>query len=72
MVQGKAKRLPSVKTFIAQLARNIIFGILLIAIALLVGMWGYHKFEPMSWVEAFLNASIINPNITESSITIQS
>lgn len=41
------------------LLRNLIIGLLLIAMALFLGMWGYHYFEGMSWVDAFINASMI-------------
>lgn len=39
--------------------RNAVFGLVLIIIALFVGMLGYHVFEKMSWVDSFLNASMI-------------
>lgn len=45
--------------FLAHLTRNSFFGLLFIAIALLIGMLGYHVFEDMSWVDAFVNASMI-------------
>lgn len=38
---------------------NAIIGSTLIAAALFAGMTGYHLFEGMSWVDAFLNASMI-------------
>ena len=41
------------------LLRNITVGLLLIAIALYVGMLGYHVFEHMNWIDSFLNASMI-------------
>ncbi len=41
------------------LARNLFWGNLFIAAALYVGMYGYRYFEGMSWVDAFLNASMI-------------
>lgn len=41
------------------LIRNGLIGLLLITIALGVGVIGYHVFEPMSWIDAFLNASMI-------------
>lgn len=44
---------------ILHLARNILWGSILIAIALYIGMLGYHKLEHMSWVDAFANASMI-------------
>jgi len=41
------------------LIRNIFFGVIAIAIALFAGMLGYHSYENMSWVDAFVNASMI-------------
>jgi hypothetical protein len=32
---------------------------LLVAVALFIGMFGYHVYENMSWVDAFANASMI-------------
>lgn len=51
--------LPPVSKFIKHLTRNIIFGLIFIAMALFVGMLGYHAFEHMSWIDAFVNASMI-------------
>lgn len=45
--------------FLMHFARNIVFGIITIAAALLFGMFGYHAFEKMSWIDAFLNAAMI-------------
>lgn len=39
--------------------RNSLIGLSLIAAALLIGMVGYHVFEQMTWIDAFLNASMI-------------
>ena len=39
--------------------RNTIIGTLLIVMALFIGMLGYHFFENMPWIDAFLNASMI-------------
>jgi hypothetical protein len=41
------------------LTRNSCLGLLLIAAALFIGMLGYHTFENMSWIDSFLNASMI-------------
>ena len=41
------------------LMRNALIGFMLIAIALFIGMLGYHVTEHMFWVDAFLNASMI-------------
>lgn len=39
--------------------RNTLMGFFLIAFALFIGMWGYHVYEKMPWIDAFLNASMI-------------
>ena len=41
------------------LLRNFAFGIIIIGIALFIGMFGYHVSEHMSWIDAFINASMI-------------
>lgn len=41
------------------LLRNSFIGLSLIGVALFVGMLGYHVFENMSWVDSYLNASMI-------------
>lgn len=41
------------------LIRNSFMGLVLIAIALGIGIVGYHVSETMSWVDSFLNASMI-------------
>jgi hypothetical protein len=41
------------------LARNSLMGIALILVALFIGMVGYHLLEGMSWINSFLNASMI-------------
>jgi hypothetical protein len=45
--------------FIIRLAHSGIIAIILIAISLLVGMVGYHVLEGVSWMDAFLNASML-------------
>jgi hypothetical protein len=45
--------------FIARLAHSGIIALALIAISLLVGMIGYHLLEGLSWIDAFLNASML-------------
>lgn len=39
--------------------RNAFFGLLMTSLALFIGMWGYHYWESMSWVDSFMNASMI-------------
>lgn len=45
--------------FIIRLAHSGIIALALIAISLLVGMLGYHLLEDLSWIDAFLNASML-------------
>lgn len=47
------------RKFMIHLTRNIIWGVLFTAIALYIGMLGYHHYEHMPWVDAFANASMI-------------
>lgn len=39
--------------------RNFIIALSFVALALLIGMLGYKHAEGMSWIDAFLNASMI-------------
>lgn len=42
-----------------RMLRNGVMGLLLTALALGMGMLGYHLSEEMSWIDSFLNASMI-------------
>jgi hypothetical protein len=46
-------------SFSKRLARNFAVASLLIGISLLGGMAGYHFFEGMPWMDAFVNAAMI-------------
>lgn len=45
--------------FLTRLARNILIGLFIIIFFLLVGMLGYHHYEKMSWIDAYVNAAMI-------------
>lgn len=47
------------KAFYLRLSRNITVGLVLITASLIIGMYGYHHFENMSWVDAYVNAAMI-------------
>ncbi len=47
------------RDFILRMARTFVVILVLVGVALLVGMAGYHWIEGMPWVDAFLNASMI-------------
>lgn len=50
--------MPTPKLYL-HVTRNAFIGCLLIVLALFIGMTGYHYFEKMPWIDAFLNASMI-------------
>lgn len=45
--------------FYNRIVRSVITGIFAISIALFIGMVGYHYSESMSWLDSFVNASMI-------------
>jgi hypothetical protein len=45
--------------FIIRLAHSGIIAVVLVAVSLFVGMVGYHVLEGLSWMDAFLNASML-------------
>jgi hypothetical protein len=45
--------------FFMRLAHSGLIAVVLIAVSLAVGMVGYHVFERLSWLDAFLNASML-------------
>ncbi len=59
MPQRVYSALPPLSKTISHVLRNTIWGLLFIAIALFIGMLGYHECENMSWIDAFVNAAMI-------------
>lgn len=59
MTATTLKPLPHRRVFIARLSRGVLAGIGVIAVSLLGGMAGYHWFEHLEWIDAFLNAAMI-------------
>lgn len=45
--------------FVFRMLRSVAFALFIIGLALGLGMWGYHYFEQMNWVDAFVNAAMI-------------
>lgn len=46
-------------SFIYRMIRSLLWGIIVICISLSIGMWGYHYFEGMNWIDAYVNAAMI-------------
>ncbi|HEV7925001.1 MAG TPA: hypothetical protein VGR14_06580 [Verrucomicrobiae bacterium] len=47
------------REYLARIVRSLCLGLSIIAICLGIGMVGYHCLEKLSWIDAFLNASMI-------------
>lgn len=59
MFETKHDKIASISIFIGRFLLNLGFGFVLIATCLLIGMWGYHHFENMSWTDSYVNAAMI-------------
>jgi uncharacterized protein involved in cysteine biosynthesis len=59
MYEKKTAKLISKERFIQRLLRQLVTTALLLAISLIVGIFGYHFFEDLSWLDSLLNASMI-------------
>lgn len=51
--------LPPRNTYIMRIARSASIAVGIMAASLGIGMLGYHGFEGQSWLDSFLNASMI-------------
>ena len=59
MFEHHTKPLLPRREFYRRIARNAGLGLIVIAVSLGIGMAGYHGFEKLSWLDAFLNAAMI-------------
>ena len=59
MFEHRSQPLLPRRVFYARLARHIAGGLGLVAVMLGLGMIGYHGFEKLPWVDAFVNAAMI-------------
>lgn len=51
--------LPPRQQFLRRLVRSALAGLAVVGVSLAVGMLGYHGLEGLTWLDAFLNASMI-------------
>ena len=56
---GRFKPLAPPRVFVRHLLASTAIGLGLVAVSLAAGMLGYHGYEGLSWIDAFLNASMI-------------
>jgi len=59
MFEHHSKPLLPRKVYYQRLAHHAMLGIMVIAVSLGLGMIGYHVFEKLPWVDAFVNAAMI-------------
>ncbi len=59
MFEHRRQPLVPRRVFYHRLARSVAAGVAIILVALAIGMAGYHWLENLSWLDAFLNASMI-------------
>lgn len=59
MYEHQKEPLVPLHVFITRLTRNLLIGLLLAAVSLVIGMIGYHHFEKMTWVDAYVNSAMI-------------
>jgi hypothetical protein len=59
MFEHRSQSLLPVRQFVRRIIRHAIIGLALMFAALGVGMVGYHGLEGLSWLDSFLNASMI-------------
>ncbi|HUL41114.1 MAG TPA: hypothetical protein VLV32_04310, partial [Burkholderiales bacterium] len=59
MFEHRSSPLLPWRSFLRRLILSIMLGLSLVVLSLFVGMLGYHHFENLSWVDAFVNAAMI-------------
>ncbi len=59
MYERKSEPLAPRRVFVVRLGRHALFALAFVAVSLLIGVAGYRGLERMSYVDAFLNASMI-------------
>jgi hypothetical protein len=59
MFEKRHQALAPKHVFFWRVIRSLVLGIAAIAIMLVVGMFGYHHYENMGWIDAYVNAAMI-------------
>ena len=59
MFEHHTKPLLPRREYYRRIVRNIGLGAVVVAVSLGIGMVGYHGFEKLPWIDAFLNAAMI-------------
>jgi hypothetical protein len=59
MFEHRTKPLLPRREYYRRVARHAALGVAIILVALGIGMTGYHVFENLPWIDAFVNAAMI-------------
>jgi hypothetical protein len=59
MYEHKSQPLMPITLFLIRLAKHLLVSSALFIVSLGIGIFGYHKFVGLTWIDAFLNASMI-------------
>lgn len=59
MFEAKNEPLASKQDFLKRFSRNLFIGLMIIVLSLACGMIGYRYLENMTWIDSYLNASMI-------------
>ena len=59
MFEHRSQPLLDHRAYLRRLAGSTTLGLGLIGLSLSIGMFGYHIFERLTWIDSFLNASMI-------------
>lgn len=57
--EHKSEPLLPGRAFLGRLATSSAIGMAIVVVSLLIGMVGYHALERLSWLDSFLNASML-------------
>lgn len=70
----KSKKDADQRRFIYRIVRSIFLACAFVVSSLFIGMWGYHHFGKLGWLDAYVNAAMIlsgmgpiNPPTTDES-----
>jgi hypothetical protein len=59
MYESRHRPLIPIRSFVQRVMWHLFIGCSIIFLSLLVGMYGYHHFEEMDWINAYENAAMI-------------
>ena len=59
MYEHRRKPILTPTQFAVRMAWHFAFAGTLVVLSLFIGMWGYHHFENLSWLDGFVNAAML-------------